>query len=178
MPQYSIFLEIMPNCKRDHEESRKVICVLCFKKPKGQLRGFSDKMKDIFLKYVIADQSNCLTGESLDWLPLSLCLTCRRFHNNVEKNPASLIKHIDYESLIPPQYFRGLVVTRSTIEEDCNCSVCEVARMDNVGLKYLKYKEMMSDPKGKTPWLISKDDYIMENTPFPESKTTCQKFLS
>ena len=143
----------MPNHKRNHEENRKCVCILCFRKPKGQLRNLSDKMRQLFINYVLTDDTNGLSDMSFSWLPTTLCVSCKKLLDTVAKNPKLALKHVDFASLTPPQVFRGEVVTRSSLEVECGCSVCEVARMDNVGFKYIKYKMGMSDPKARRPGL-------------------------
>ena len=150
----------MPNHKKNHEENRKCVCILCFRKPKGQLRNLSDKMRQLFINYVLTDDTNGLSDMSFSWLPTTLCVSCKKLLGIVAKNPKMALKHVDFASLTPPQVFRGEVVTRSSLEVECGCSVCEVARMDNVGFKYIKYKMGMSDPKGKTPWLETGEESL------------------
>ena len=110
-------------------------------------------MRQLFINYVLTDDTNGLSDMSFSWLPTTLCVSCKKLLDTVAKNPKLALKHVDFASLTPPQVFRGEVVTRSSLEVECGCSVCEVARMDNVGFKYIKYKMGMSDHKGKTPWL-------------------------
>ena len=115
----------MPNAKRSHNENRKAVCLLCFKKPKNQLRKLSDKVKQLFVKHIISDNSNKLSPDSLEWLPIVFCITCSKNLSQLDINQKSNLKYVDYCSLTLPQEFRDSVVTRNAKEVDCKCHLCE-----------------------------------------------------
>ena len=138
----------MPHHKRSHSENRKVVCLLCFKKPKSQLRNISDHIKLLFNKLILSDPSNKIDTHSISWLPSVICTGCINMIKRHDNNISMPLKHIDYSSLTPPQQLRGEVVTRSSWEPECLCSVCTVGRMKGTGNEYQTYKQNVSDLPG------------------------------
>ena len=56
------------------------------------------------------------------------------------------MKHVDYDSLVPPAGY-GAIMTRNASTSQCQCSVCQVGRLN--GVNYILYKEKVSEPVGR-----------------------------
>ena len=139
----------MPTIKRSHSENRNVVCILCFKKQKTELRKINQNTQTLLEKHIICDSSNNLSQESLMWLPTVVCTGCINALKKFDSDTSQPLKHIDYSSLIPPQDMRGEVVTRSSWEEECSCSVCLIGRMHNRGNQYQTFASKISDLPGQ-----------------------------
>ena len=139
----------MPHKAKTHPEMQNSVCLLCFRKPKT-LRNISP-MVDSLLKTVIPLLCNT---EEWTWLPTKICGGCFFELHKVKKDPRHAVKHIDYESLVPPQVKHSMQ-TRSRLQEEeessalecCCCSVCSVGRL--AGGEYLRHKAAVYDPPGR-----------------------------
>ena len=133
----------MPNKNRTHSENCKVVCIVCFRKPK-ELRNITDSVRDLIEKHILSD----LSDQKWSWLPTTICGGCRNKLSDMNKDPKSGLTYVDYDSLQPPQTHRlrsdlfsntvtraGLSTTlasrerRAEMEEEANydCSVCSTA---------------------------------------------------
>ena len=139
----------MPTFKRDHSDNRKVVCLMCFRKPKNQLRNISDTVKNLIVKHLVSDPKNNLSENYLTWLPSVICIGCCKQLKNFDGDTTKTVKHIDFDNFDPPQSFRSEVVTRSTLESECTCSVCRIAQIDNKGKAYTNYHDRMSEQPGR-----------------------------
>ena len=68
----------MPNAKMSHEQMRRMVCGICWLKPKG-LRDISATMVVQLQDYVYPSYS---LGKEDCWLPKVICDTCRRSLRN------------------------------------------------------------------------------------------------
>lgn len=100
----------MPNKPRDHEDSRRVVCVLCFSKClKGRI--ITEKQEEQIQTLI----PGFLRIDSL--FPTVICDHCRI---KMTKNPES-IESVDYKHL----------QTKPSRSVRCLCNICEVASLNN-----------------------------------------------
>ena len=100
-----------------HEKSRRVVCGVCFTKPKSK-QSISPIVLSLIQKYCKEDYSL-----DLDYLPTVICKSCVNCLKALESGSTNRkLMVIDYTSLIKP-----MPVTRSGDSEKCHCSICEIA---------------------------------------------------
>lgn len=113
---------MMPYTARSHDEARKVLCILCFKKGKD-VRPLSNRIRMLIEKH-------CVAGIDFDdvRLPSRICTACRLTLDEYEKGIFSRnIETFDYAQ-IPQIYMTRL---RSTsLQSKCECLVCEISRQN------------------------------------------------
>ena len=110
----------MPS-KKTHNDHRRSICILCFKKCKpSTCTTFTDHQRELVEEHVI----NGLDPFD-ERLPTAICTHCRLCLSQYEKGQGNLdefkMKIFDYSklTLLPP-------LTRTS--PSCQCFVCEVGR--------------------------------------------------
>ena len=106
-------------CKKTHDDFRKCICMLCFKKCK-QARAITDHQRKLVEDCVISGL------ERFDErLPTALCTTCRLALTLFEKGEGNLdrVNIFDYSQLKPLSR-----VTRTSTSTSCDCLLCEIGR--------------------------------------------------
>ena len=79
-------------------------------------------VRGMFKQLVFTD----IDEESWSWLPKVICLACMTELRHAKTDSRRTLKHIHYESLVPP--LSG-VMTRTQVEQRCECSVCTVGRL-------------------------------------------------
>ncbi|PAA83701.1 hypothetical protein BOX15_Mlig016295g3 [Macrostomum lignano] len=106
----------MPNNKRSHEENRRCVCILCFRKGDRPLTATLEALIECHVLPGFADHRG--------FLPLSICNSCRiKLMSQSSPAPTPLPPKMPYEQVIadlrclPP-------LTRE--RPDCNCWVCHV----------------------------------------------------
>lgn len=101
---------------RSHEENRRVVCILCFKKSDG-IRAVTEKQTKTIRTYFIADYDSSLT-----FYPSVLCGTCRivcsQYATGNFKRTIQLHK-----------YMRSVPVATRRNPQRCSCEICETARL-------------------------------------------------
>lgn len=108
----------MPKQKKNHNDFRKAVCLLCFKKGKG-FECINEAQRDIIENHVISGLS--LLDERL---PTVLCVSCRITINKYRNNDFSVsLKDTiyDYSKLNSLQ-----TVTRTS--PTCSCVICYIGR--------------------------------------------------
>lgn len=98
----------MPNSARNHEQCRKIVCVICFSKCL-QGRTVTEIQEKTIKKYLPGFNKNDSS------FPSSICNACRML---ITRN--KLISIVDYRHL----------KTRSSKCDNCLCKICEVARLN------------------------------------------------
>lgn len=119
--------------KKNHNDCRKCVCLICFKKVKG-LQIINKVQSDIIEKHIISGIS--LLDERL---PIVLCVSCRIVvdkYNNDDFSLSLRDKIFDYSKLKDTK-----PITR-TSPATCSCLVCSIVRSSAIG--------KVSDKKGKT----------------------------
>lgn len=110
----------MPKNAYTHEENRFKVCYMCFKKQKEMF-----KITNPIKIHIIS-----LTGEFIekDSIPAALCSSCRRnlFRDVANKKK---VNSPDFSSFPPLKKH-----TRSNLNENCDCRLCEIARSIPVNL--------------------------------------------
>ena len=112
----------MPHAAKTHHEMQKSVCCMCWKKPKN-LRNMTPLVREMFKQLVFIG----IDEKSWSWLPQVICLACMTELRHAKTDPKRTLKHIDYDSLVPPPPFR--VRTRGKVDQRCECSVCTVGRL-------------------------------------------------
>ena len=107
----------MPTKKKSHEEFRKCVCLLCFRKGGKDLRPISDKDRGIIEEHFVKGLS------SIDnRLPNVICLTCKfTMQRTSQSDTSRTIPPFDYSLLkeLKP-------ATRSS--HICDCFICKIGR--------------------------------------------------
>lgn len=107
---------VLGSCEMpSHEECRKRVCLLCFKKSKD-MRILSEKMWIIIEKFIVQG-----IDRNDDRLPCALCSTCSRVIR--EFSVGNFTRHINVERI----EIQKVVQTRQTTREGCSCIVCQTA---------------------------------------------------
>ena len=134
----------MPHTPKTHDAMQKSVCVMCFKKPKNLLNLKAPSKLERFQNLVLTDYGKT---ESWNWLPNVICAGCDSELRVATAKPNHPIKHVDYESLISPQFPQqrnGATTRAQEIEEanvsesQCCCSVCCIGRLN--GHAYKEYR--------------------------------------
>ena len=153
---------------KDHSAMQKSVCSVCFRKPKN-LINISAKVHISIQEYILP------TFGTADWawLPSVICSGCYHELYAVKTNPKHTVKHVDYDSLVPPvgHGIVGYPVTRQQqvqAMQPCLCSVCSIGRM--FGQPYFNYKNSVTEPPGRPR--VSSPDKV------PEPVTLCKLCLS
>jgi hypothetical protein len=104
-----------------HEENRRRICLLCFGKTKTmiEIRGILQIEVSNIFEYDVSNER----------LPVVLCTGCKRniyrIKNGTEKN---VLLPTNISDIRPIRRS-----TRSNVTLQCNCYICELARMPRIG---------------------------------------------
>lgn len=101
---------------RNHEESRRNVCLLCMTKSKD-MRLLNDTLRETVSQY-------CLTGYDLmndERLPLGICANCRTILYNYRKGDFTRkIEMYDYSKI-------GQQPKMTRTQPECKCLVCEIS---------------------------------------------------
>ena len=106
---------------RNHLQSRKAVCILCFRKSNGTLSSTVKRRIQSFL------------NQDLDFddhrVPSGICTTCRVSLVRKEKDGSvSLPKLHDFSKVFVPRFLRSSPFL-------CNCMLCKVARSSSLNSK-------------------------------------------
>jgi len=104
----------MPNHQKSHDECRKTVCILCFRKCKEELtRQIQEKVSKVFKREFDFQSPSVPTG---------ICTTCRMKVFRWEKQETA--------SNIPVlQDFNKIVVkTLTRTSSVCDCLICKIGR--------------------------------------------------
>ena len=121
-----------------HEQSRKRVCGVCFRKPKNY-QSISPLVLDLINKHSYKDYSI----EDIS-LPTIVCMSCVKTLKVIDSDKVNRkLPDIDYMSLVKPKN----VNTRSSENEKCCCSICTIARLN--GREYLEYEKGQREKQGR-----------------------------
>ena len=148
---------------RSHDESRAVVCCVCSKKLKVSQHSYkiiNERWSNLVRKFVFIGYSTRNPSH-----PTALCDICRLTLSAMEKvlcqgvifqiifswiivqnpqNPGRKLPPLfDYQNLVPPP-----PITRSTLYQNCPCTVCTIARKT---LDYQKFVSKHVNPMGFPP---------------------------
>ncbi|XP_047125707.1 uncharacterized protein LOC124807639 isoform X2 [Hydra vulgaris] len=98
----------MPNSARNHDENRKVVCLLCLKKANRQLTTFlHEKIQQVYRQQINFEDVR---------VPQGLCKTSRTaLRKRYEGHPGELPALFDFETIIVKPLTRG---------NPCECLIC------------------------------------------------------
>lgn len=115
----------MPHHQRTHEESRLVICLMCFKKNKS-MRKISDSVVKIIKKNFIPE-----FDKAQDHFPLALCGNCTRIVYDCQKNnKTNFPKMHDYTSSSRKSQHQ-----LRSLNGKCICEICMAAKKSSLNNK-------------------------------------------
>lgn len=100
---------------RSHEENRKCICLFCFGKTKTMI-PINKAIQELVNKYFEYDEMNKL-------LPVVLCSSCKRNLYHIKDDSTRKVYLPDFSQLKSMKKF-----TRSTVNNICDCTICDLAR--------------------------------------------------
>ena len=112
----------MPTKAKDHSQMQKSVCLMCWRKPK-HLKNVSPAIKEQYKELVLPE----LGSDEWSWLPSVICLGCYTDLRHAKADPSYVLKHVEYEGLVPPA--SNSVMTRTMTDQKCHCSVCTVGRL-------------------------------------------------
>lgn len=162
----------MPHTAKTHSDNQASICGVCLTKNTKLLRNITAPVLEWIRKLKVFEDYNKTEdecGKDWTWLPNKICHPCHGILNkawhkekkrqeeeaiegDVQNNPyqSSLISHIDYTNLKPPN-------KRLTREHPrCECSLCELGRLRN--REYLDLLSSIKEPRGRPIELTPKKE--------------------
>ena len=149
----------MPNRALTHEEVLKKLCGVCRRKQKG-LENISPTYLGLIKKYHHADYD--LTSGKFPQVICPGCKAVLRDGRRSEENgtcPKRKLPENEYTLMV-------LDTRVSRSETSCQCSWCNIWRLNGEGKDYKHYSELVRDPPGQPR--------KYEATPEPEVKNICQ----
>ena len=144
----------MPTYARNHAQSRKCVCILCFGRCKTQLTPtVRDRIHLHIQKDIKFEDPN---------VPSGICPTCRlklQKKHEGQRNP-ELPNIFDFQTIVLPKFLRSAPLS-------CNCLICRSARKQGREKKKKKRGRPSLDEKAK----------ITQNNS-PETEKLCTKCLT
>ena len=160
----------MPKEAKTHSDWLLLICGVCCKKPKKDLRNITQDILKII-------RANHYKEYSLTWMPSKVCKTClntvRDVDNNKE-NSRRKLPNVDYDNMKKP-----VPLTRGNPR--CHCTFCEIGHLN--GREYTNYLSHLSKSGNPVEFLsgIGNDSDDLSSNPaaddIPRKETVqiCQR---
>ncbi|KAK6191301.1 hypothetical protein SNE40_003027 [Patella caerulea] len=135
----------MPNSALDHEQNRKKVCLVCFKKG-GSIVSICGLTLERIRKHYIDNYD-----ENDTHLPAGICARCRKVLLQVDRGekPQDVLQEpFDFSKIIIPSMSTR---TSPTPLENCSCCMCQVARGNpyNLGLAPKSYNASQKSTRGR-----------------------------
>ena len=114
----------MPNFARNHQESRKAVCIICLQKSDGILSPtVKQRIVSIFSTDISFDDPK---------VPSGICTTCRvslgQKAKSSESDKVLLPELHDFSKIFVPRFLRSSPFS-------CNCMICKIARSSSLRSK-------------------------------------------
>ena len=156
----------MPNTARNHEESRKAVCLLCLKKTTSELTAtVIDRIKLFVCSNLNFEDSR---------VPAGICSTCRKALQEKQSDSESKRKLpdlFDFSKIKIP-------VTLRSSSVPCTCTICQIARsVEENGIGNGHPLAISSRKRGRPETLDSDQQVSFKNSPPPPEKK-CPRCLS
>lgn len=152
----------MPHQARNHQESRKKVCLLCMRK--------SNEVISPSLQQKIIQK----TSETFDFndprVPLGICSSCRLSFSSRLKSSLteqSNLVLIDFNSISVPRFHRSSPIS-------CNCLICKVARTNSKNGKGSAHPLQIKKRKpGRPSATATPETHQKSSTSFTKQCTKC-----